>query len=229
MEFILEGIKNAFYLIIHLDKEMVAIVFLSLRISILSTTIATVIAIPLSLAIAFRKFKGRRFLITIINTLMSLPTVVIGLLVYSFLSRRGPLGFAGLLYTPWAMVIGQAILALPLIAGFSLSALRGADPRIRRTVLSLGGGEIKAAIAVAAEGRFALLAAMAAGFGRVFSEVGISMMVGGNIRFYTRNIPTAIALETSKGEFGLGIALGIILLSVAFIINFLLRYLEGKR
>ncbi len=229
MDYIFEGLVAAFKLIISLDREMLVIAWVSLKIASISTTLATLLGVPFGFAIAIKDFWGKRGVITLLNTLMALPTVVIGLLVYSLVSRRGPLGGMGLLYTPWAMVIGQTILAFPIVAALSLSATSGIDKRVEKTALSLGANKFQAALFMLAEGKFAMLSAIIAGFGRVFAEVGVSMMLGGNIRGFTRNITTAIAFETGKGEFALGIALGLILLSVAFSINILFHQLQCKR
>ena len=160
---------------------------------------------------------------------MALPTVVIGLIVYSLISRRGPLGVFGLLYTPSAMIIGQFILAVPIIIALTHSAVQGIDKRVRNTALTLGATESQSAWMVIKEARYAVLAAVITGFGRVIAEVGAAMMLGGNIKESTRVMTTAIALETAKGEFGFAIALGIILLFVAFSINILLHYFQNKR
>jgi tungstate transport system permease protein len=228
VDYILDGLMAALEMIITLDRQMLSIAWLSVKVSFISTVLATLLGVPLGCHIALRDFWGKKAVITTLNTLMALPTVVIGLLVYSFISRRGPLGDMGILYTQWAMVIGQTILAFPIIAALSLSASKGVDPRVEKTALTLGANQLQAAFLILSEGKFAILSAVIAGFGRVFAEVGISMMVGGNIRGLTRNITTAIAFETGKGEFALGLALGIILLSVAFSINILFHYLQQK-
>lgn len=229
MDYIYTGFKNAFRLIVSFDREMISIVLVSLKVSSISITLATLTGIPFGLSIALREFCGKRIVITVLNTLMAIPTVLVGLLIYSLISRRGPLGTLGLLYTPWAMVIGQFILSFPIIAALSLSAIQSIDKRIQKTAFTLGAGNWQTSLIILSEGRFAVLAAVIAGFSRVFSEVGVSMMVGGNIRGLTRNITTAIAFETGKGEFALGIALGIILLTVAFIVNILFHYFQHKR
>ena len=229
MDFLTEGFREALRLIWRLDPELLDISLVSLKIATLSTSLATCFGVPVGIVAALARFRGRRVVATSLNTLMAMPTVVVGLLVYSMISRRGPLGSWGLLYTQAAMVIGQCILATPIVAALSLAAVSRADPRVRATALSLGAGRLRATWAVVVESRVALLCAVAAAFGRVFGEVGVSMMLGGNIRWYTRNIPTAIAFETSKGEFGLGLALGIILLTVAFGINVLLQLLQRGR
>jgi len=187
-----------------------------------------VAGVPFGILIANREFPGRNAVITILNTLMSLPTVVVGLLVYSFLSRRGPLGELGLLYTQTAMVIGQFLLAFPIISGLAVTSVMSLDRRLHAAVLSLGADPSQSFRMFLHEARFGLVAAVITGFGRVFAEVGVSMMLGGNIRTYTRSITTAIALETSKGEFALGIALGIVLLTVALVINVMFNTLRCK-
>ncbi len=159
---------------------------------------------------------------------MALPTVVIGLFGYAMLSRQGPAGPLELLFTPTAMVMGQCVLATPIIIALTASATQGVDPRVRRTALVLGASSFQSAMTLLAEARCSLMAAIVAGFGRVIGEVGASMMLGGNIKGFTRNLPTAIALETSKGEFGFGLALGMILMTVALSVNFLLRFLQRK-
>jgi tungstate transport system permease protein len=231
MNYLLEGLKNALGMIFSLDREMLAIVFVSLKVCVISTAIATIAGIPLGFYVAIKDFWGKRGVVVILNTLMALPTVVIGLMVYSLISRRGPLGTLGLLYTPWAMIFGQAILAFPIIAALSLSATRTMclDGRIERTARTLGANNLQTASIILTESRFAIVAAVIAGFGRVFAEIGISMMLGGNIKGYTRNITTAIAFETGKGEFALGIALGIVLLAVAFSINILFHYFQERK
>lgn len=229
MDYILTGLSDALKMIVSFDPEVIRIALVSVKISTSSIILATLAGVPLGFYVAIRDFWGKRAVITVLNTLMALPTVVVGLLVYSLISRRGPLGPIGLLYTPWAMIIGQTILALPIVAALSLSATQGIDKRVEKTALTLGASNLRTAFFILAEGKFALLSAIIAGFGRVFAEVGVSMMLGGNIRGFTRNITTAIAFETGKGEFALGIALGLILLTVAFSINIVFHYFQKKR
>ena len=229
MNYILDGFKEALRLIFCFDSEVFSAVLVSLRVSCTAIIFATIVGLPLGFFVAIKEFNGKRLTITLLNTLMALPTVVVGLTVYSFVSRRGPLGPLNLLYTPNAMVIGQFILATPIVMALTIAATQGVDPRVRSTAIVLGANSFQAAVAMLLEARFAFIAAVVAGFGRIIGEVGASMMLGGNIRGYTRNIPTAIALETSKGEFSLGLALGFILLSVALLINFLLRFLQRKK
>ncbi|MCX5894872.1 MAG: ABC transporter permease [Proteobacteria bacterium] len=228
MEYLWQGLKTAFRLITHLDSEVVTITCISLKISISAVLCASLVGVCLGFIVGIFKFKGRSLIITFLNTLMAIPTVVVGLFAYSIISRQGPLGTFGLLFTPLAMGIGQFILAIPIIMTLTISATQSVDPRVQSTAVVLGANSFQSAIVVLKEARFAFMAAIIAGFGRVIGEVGSSMILGGNIKGYTRNIPTAIALETSKGEFGLAIALGIILLAVALTINFLLRFFQAK-
>ena len=226
MEYIVEGIWQALRLIFSLDSEIFSIVLLSLKVSTIATFLSSLAGVPVGFIIGTSEFRGKKLLVTIFNTLMAFPTVVVGLLVYSFISRQGPLGPMGLLFTPQAMVVGQLILATPIIVALTISATQGVDRRVKLTAMTLGAGPLRTATAILSEVRFALMAAVIAGFGRVIAEVGCAMMVGGNIRGYTRTMTTAIALETAKGEFGFGIALGLILLVVAFSVNILLHWLQ---
>ena len=229
MEYLWEGIKESIHLIISLDGEVFRTVLLSLRISLIATLLASLAGIPLGFLISAHEFLFKRLVITFFNTLLSLPTVVVGLFLYSMLSKRGPLGPHDLLFTPTAMVIGQFILATPIIVALTISAIQSLDPRAKMTAMTLGAGPVRTAVTVLSEARFALTAAVIAGFGRVIAEVGTAMMVGGNIKGYTRIMTTAIALETAKGEFAFALALGCILLFVAFSINVLFHYFQGKR
>jgi len=228
MEFILEGFRSAFLLLFSFDREVFSVTLLTLLVSTSATLLASLLGVPLGFIIGAQEFRGRRITITLFNTLLSLPTVVVGLLVFSLISRQGPLGFLGLLFTPTAMVIGQFVLALPIITALTIAAVQGIDRRVRATALTLGATRIQATLAVLSESRFALMAAIIAGFGRIIGEVGAAIMLGGNIRNYTRTITTTIALETSKGEFGFAIALGIVLMVVAFSVNILFRYLQQR-
>ena len=228
MEYILTGLKSAFWLIFHGDPELLRIVWMSIRVSGIALIFSALVGVPLGLGVAVSSFRGRRAVVTVLNTMMALPTVVVGLVGYSFLTRRGLLGDWGLLYTPYAMMIGQFILATPIIAALSLAAIQSIDERVSMTALTLGADGRQKNLQVIKEARFAILAAIIAGFGRIFSEIGISTLLGGNIRGYTRNITTAIAYETGKGEIALGIALGIILLIIALGINILFQIWQGK-
>jgi len=229
LDFIIEGIFRSWQLIFSLDREIFSIVLLSLRVSLTATILASFLGIPLGFLIAVREYWGKRLTIAIVNTLLALPTVVVGLLIYSLISRRGPLGVLGLLFTPWAMIIGQFVLALPIIIALTYSAVQGIDKKVRNTALTLGATDYQAALTVIREARYAVLAAVVTGFGRVIAEVGAAMILGGNIKDSTRVMTTAIALETSKGEFGFALALGLILLLVAFSVNILLHYFQGKK
>jgi tungstate transport system permease protein len=228
MNYILDGFKEALRLIFCFDSEVFSAVLVSLRVSCTAIIFATIVGLPLGFFIAIKEFNGKRLTITLLNTLMALPTVVVGLTVYSFVSRRGPLGPLNLLYTPNAMVIGQFILATPIIAALTISAIHGIDKNVAETALTLGASRRQAATMVLLEARFGILAAIVAGFGRIIGEVGAAMMLGGNIRHFTRTISTAIALQTSMGEFAVGIALGIILLVVAFAINTMFHYFQRR-
>jgi tungstate transport system permease protein len=229
MGYLWDGIKEAIRLIISLDHEVCRTVLLSLRISLTATLLASLIGIPVGFLISTHEFTLKRAVITVFNTLLSIPTVVVGLFLYSLLSKGGPLGLLDLLFTPSAMVIGQFILATPIIVALAISAIQMVDPRVKITAMTLGANHARAALTVLSEARFALTGAVIAGFGRVIAEVGTAMMVGGNIKGYTRIMTTAIALETAKGEFAFALALGFILIAVAFSVNILFHYFQGKR
>nr|WP_198912559.1 ABC transporter permease [Desulfuromonas acetoxidans] len=220
--------RTAFALILSFDGEVFNTVNTSLTISSVAIVIATLISVPIGIVIALNQFTGKTICLTLLNTLMALPTVVVGLVVYGFLSRQGPLGQFGLLFTPGAMIIGQTILATPIVTNYTLAAVVGSDPRILPTAQTLGAGPLTSVLVLVKEIRFGIMAALIAGFGRIIAEVGVAMMLGGNIRGYTRTMTTAIALETSKGEFAFGLALGIILLSVALAINIFLNLLQQR-
>jgi tungstate transport system permease protein len=228
MEFLLDSFHSAILLIASWNKEVSNIVFVSLRVSGSSTLLASTIGVPLGFIIAFNKFPGKRLAITSLNTLLALPTVVIGLFVYAFISRRGIFGPFDLLYTPAAMVIGQTILILPVVTIFTIAAISRIDQRYRKTAMTLGANSIQIALIIFREARFGIVAAIIAAFGRVISEVGISMMLGGNAKGFTRTMTTAMALEYDKGEFTLAIALGIILLGLSFGINLLFHFFQGR-
>lgn len=227
MNYFVESFAAAFALITSLDPTIYQIVFTSIFISSVAATIAALIAIPSGVAIALNEFRGKQFLQHILNTLMAMPTVVIGLLLYGLFSRLGPLGELGLLYTPTAVIIAETILILPIMMNLTISAVNSADPRLVPTLISLGGRGLNLVVHVASATKFAILAGIITGFGRAIGEVGAAMMLGGNIEGFTRTMTTAIALETSKGEFELGLALGLMLLAIAFLINFLLYWLNG--
>ncbi len=228
MEYILGGMWKALGLIFSLDREIFSIALLSLKVSTIATFLSSLVGVPLGFIIGSGQFWGKKGLTAIFNTLMALPTVVVGLLVYSLISRQGPLGPLELLFTPKAMVIGQFILATPIIVALTISATQAIDPRVKITAMTLGAGPLRTAVTVLSEAKFALLASVVAGFGRVIGEVGCALMVGGNIRGYTRTMTTAISLETAKGEFAFGLALGFILLTVAFVVNILLHRLQSR-
>ncbi len=203
-------------------------VWTSLYTSSTAIVIAALLGVPIGLWLGLSRFRGRQLAITLLNTLMALPTVVVGLLLFGLLSRQGPLGPLGLLFTPWAMIAGQAVLATPIVANLVLAAVAGADNRIINTALTLGASQFQAALQLLREIRFGVMAAVIAGFGRVIAEVGVAMMLGGNIRNSTRTMTTAIALETSKGEFAFGLALGMVLMSVALLVNLGLNVLQQR-
>ena len=228
MDFLTESLRAALSLILALDPEVVGAVWTSLYTSMAGILLAAVVGIPLGTLIGVGRFTGRRAVLTLLNTLMALPTVVVGLVIYGFLSRQGPLGAWGLLFTPLAMIVGQTVLAAPIVANYTVAAVTGADPRIINTALTLGAGRLRAAWQLLLEVRFGVIAAVVAGFGRVIAEVGVAMMLGGNIRGYTRTMTTAIALETSKGEFAFGLALGLVLMTVALIVNLFLNLLQQR-
>lgn len=224
----LESVHVAIKLLLSLDQDVLMTVSTSLYTTLVATLLASVIAVPAGLLIGAVSFKGRRLVVTTLNTLMALPTVVIGLLVFGLLTRQGLLGELGLLFTPWALIMGQTVLAIPIITHYALTAAAGADPRILPTARTLGANNIQSGWLLLLEIRFGIIAAIVVGFGRVIGEVGIAMMLGGNIHGYTRTMTTAIALETSKGEFAFGLSLGIVLLIVALTINLLLNLLQQR-
>jgi len=222
------GLTRAIQLIVSLDPEVMQIAGRSLMISVTSTALASLICIPLGSLIHFNSFRGKRIVVSLIQTFYSIPTVVVGLFVFVFFSRAGPLGGLGLLFTPTVMVLGQMILITPILLGLTISAASGVDRAIPDTARSLGASSFQTAVVVLREARFAVVAAVIMGFGRAISEVGIALMVGGNIRGFTRVITTAISLETSKGDLELSIALGIILIIIALIVNIAMNRLQQR-
>jgi tungstate transport system permease protein len=223
-----QGFLKAIELIVSLNHEVLEITVRTLAISISSTIIAGLICLPLGSLIHFNNFRGKRTVINLIQTFYSVPTVAVGLIVFLLFSRSGPLGFLELLFTPQVMVIGQVILISPIMLGLVIAALKGVDRAAYETAIAIGASEFQATTAVIREARYSIYSAMIMGFGRAISEVGLALMVGGNIRGYTRVMTTAISLETSKGDIVLSIALGIILISIALIINFSLSRLQQR-
>ena len=228
MDFLVSSFAAALRLIGSFSPDVVDAVRTSLSVSAGATVFAALFGIPVGLAVGLSDSRLKGLAVTALNTLMAVPTVVVGLLVYGFLSRQGPLGALGLLFSPTAIVIGGTLLASPIVANYTLASVRGADARILPTALTLGAGPFRAVTTLVGEIRFGVFAAVIAGFGRVVAEVGVAMMLGGNIRGYTRTMTTAIALETSKGEFSFGMALGIVLITVALIVNLFLSLLQRR-
>ncbi|HEV8303468.1 MAG TPA: ABC transporter permease [Gemmatimonadales bacterium] len=228
MDFLAEGFRRALALLVSGDAEVYGVALLTLRVAVVATVVSCAIGLPLGYLLATRRFWGRRAALTVVNTALAFPTVVVGLLLYGVLSRRGPLGGLGWLYTWQAIVVGDVLLALPIAAALSAAAVQGVDARVRRTAETLGAGRWLTAWTVAREARFALAAVITAAFGQVVAEIGAAMIVGGNIRGSTRTLTTAVALYTSQGDFGLALALGLVLVVMALLVNVALQVLQGK-
>lgn len=229
MSLIWEGLVHAVQLLFSADPEVLSITGLSLRVSGIATLISLLVGLPLGTLLALGHFPTRRFWISLVNTGMALPPVVVGLAVSIFLWRSGPLGDLRLMYTPTAIVIAQTVIAAPVVTGLTLAALQQLNPRLELQLKGLGASRLQIVWALWREARLPLLAAIMAGFGSVISEVGASMMVGGNLRGQTRVLTTAIVLENSKGEFAIAIALSVILMLLAYLINLLLTWVQQRR
>jgi len=228
VDLVFEGIKKAFWLLVTLDPEVLNITLLSLKVSGSATLISLLIGISTGTAVALSQFPGRKFVVSLINTGMGLPPVVVGLFVTIFLWRNGPLGFLEILYTPAAMILAQAIIATPIVMGITLAAIQALPRNLRLQILALGATRWQMVWTLVKEARLPLLAGVMAGFGGVISEVGASIMVGGNIRGYSRVLTTATVMETSRGNFDVAIALGIILLALAYLINLVLTHIQQR-
>ena len=229
MDFLAEAFRRAWGLLVAGDSEIYGIALLTLKVAVVATAISCMVGLPLGYFLATRRFWGRRAALTVVNTALAFPTVVVGLLLYGLLSRRGPLGGLGWLYTWQAIVVGDVLLALPIAAALSAAGIQGVDPRIRRTAETLGAGSWRTAWTVAREARFALAAVITAAFGQVVAEIGAAMIVGGNIRGSTRVLTTATVLETGKGNFDLALALSVILLLITFLVNWALSCVQQRR
>jgi tungstate transport system permease protein len=228
LEELWQALVQAVELIVTFDAEVIEIAGRSLAIAVTSCSITALICLPLGSLIHFSSFRGKRLLVNIVQTLYSLPTVAVGLFVFILFSRAGPLGGLDIMFTPTVMVIGQIFLVTPVMLGLSISALRGIDKAIPETALSLGASRFQSAVITLKHARYAVLTAVIMGFGRAVSEVGLALMVGGNIRGFTRTLTTAISLETSKGDIELSLALGIILILIALVINLSLNQLQQR-
>lgn len=228
MNEILGAIEQAIYLIFTLNPEVIEITIRSLYISLSATLIASLIAIPIGGMIYYYEFRGKRTVINLIQTLYSVPTVLVGLFLFLLISQQGPLGFLNLLFTPTGMIIGQTLLIMPILIGFTITALIGVSSQIKELAISLGASASQVITTIIKEARYAIMGAVILGFGRAISEVGVAILIGGNIRGFTRVFTTTISLETSKGNIELSIALGFILLAIALIVNFILNYLQGR-
>ena len=229
MDYLGSGFLRALVLLFSGDPETYSAIITTLEISTLSIVASLVIGIPGGFVLGYFEFPGKRQIRTISDTLLALPTVVVGLFVYAFISRRGPLGDFGLLFTIPGVALAQTLLVLPIVVSLTATAVESLDRRLRLTLITLGANARQIALQTILEARFAVLTAAVTAYGRAISEVGISMMIGGNIKWHTRTITTAVALETGKGEFAMGIALGIVLLSLALVVNAILVTLRRKR
>jgi tungstate transport system permease protein len=228
MEFILEGFLQAYRLLVSGDPETYSAILVTLQVSSYSIGGSLLLGIPLGFCLGYFDFNGKKPLRTVVDTLMALPTVFIGLLVYALLTHRGPLGDMGLLFTLPGIAAGQTILALPIVIGLTATAVEAMDEKLHVTIISLGANRRQLFLSSLWESRHGIIAGAIAAYGRVMTEVGISMMVGGNIKWHTRTITTAIALETNKGQFGMGVALGLVLLAIAFCVNFSVSLLRRR-
>ena len=228
MDFLLQGFLQGFVLLFSGNAETYSAIWATIGASTLSMTCSLSIGVPLGFFLGHNSFPGKKIIRTLVDTLLSFPTVVIGLLVYAFLTRHGPLGGTGLLFSIAGIAIGQALLGLPIIIAMTATAVENLDKRLPLTLITLGASPRQILWATIVEARFSIMLAAMAAYGRIVSEVGISMMVGGNIKWHTRTITTAIALETGKGEFAMGIALGMVLLSVALIVNIFASSLKKR-
>jgi tungstate transport system permease protein len=228
MDLIIEGVQTALALILSLDSEVCAVTLLSLKISCSATLISLLIGIPVGTLLALADFPGRRFVVSMVNTGMGLPPVVVGLFVTIFLWRNGPLGFLEILYTPAAMVLAQAVIATPIVTGITIASIQNLPANLKLQVRALGATRFQLVMILVREARLPLLAAVMAGFGGVISEVGASIMVGGNIKGSTRVLTTATVMETGKGNFDVAIALSLILMLLAFGVNYLLTVIQQR-
>ena len=228
MGLVWEGIKKAAELLWTLDPEVLGITLFSLKVSILATAISLAVGGAAGMALALSRFPGKRLLISVINTGMGLPPVVVGLFITILLWRNGPLGFLEILYTPSAIILAQTVIATPIIAGISLAAIQQLPPDLRLQILSLGASRWQTVLWLAREARLPLMAAVMAGFGGVISEVGASIMVGGNIKGSTRVLTTATVMEAGKGNFDTAIALSLILLVLTFAVNAALTHIQQR-
>lgn len=228
MDFIAEGFIQAFRMLLTMDEETAVIVVTTFKLTALSMAGVLLFGLPAGFLLGYFDFPGKRAVRTVTDTLLALPTVVIGLLVYAFISRRGPLGDWELLFTIRGMAIGQVILGTPIVAAYTAAAIEGLDSRLRQTLMTLGASGGRLALTSLWEARFMILVAALTAFGRIVGEVGSAMMLGGNIKWHTRTITTAITLETGKGEFALGIALGVILILISLLLNISLTFLRRR-
>jgi tungstate transport system permease protein len=228
MELIWEGMKEALRLLLRGDPEVLAIAWLSLRISLLATAASLLVGVPLGTLLALRRFRGRQVVVALVNTGMGLPPVVVGLFVSIMLWRTGPLGFLQLLYTPAAIGVAQFVIACPIVIGLTLASMQQLHPGLRLQFMALGASRVQLLWLLLREARLPLLAAVMAGFGAVISEIGASMMVGGNIRGHTRVLTTATVLETGKGNFETAIALSLILLLITFAVTWGLTRIQQR-
>lgn len=228
MDLVWQGIRHAFELILRGDPQVMGIMWLSLRVSGLATLLSLLLGVPAGALLGLSRFRGRRLVLSLVNSGMGLPPVVVGLFVSILLWRSGPLGVLGLMYTPSAIVLAQLVIATPVVAGLTAAAMQQLDPRLRLQLLGLGASRLQSLAWLVREARLSLLAAVMAGFGAVISEVGASMMVGGNILHYTRVLTTATVLETGKGNFDVAIALSVVLLTLTFLVTLALTMAQQR-
>ncbi len=229
MDLIWDGIRQAFWLLVTGDPEVLRVTLLSLQVSGTATLLSVFIGVPVGTALALSRFPGRQLVVSLVNTGMGMPPVVVGLFVTIFLWRNGPLGVLHMLFTPSAMVIAQTVIAAPMVTGITLAAIGSLNPKLRLQILALGATRWQMLWLLMREARLPLLAAVMAGFGAVISEVGASMMVGGNILGQTRVLTTATVMESSKGNFDVAIALSLILMLMVYLVNLLLTYAQQRQ
>ncbi|MBJ6749765.1 ABC transporter permease [Geomonas anaerohicana] len=228
MDVILEGLTKAFQLLASLDREVLGIAWLSLKVSGLATLFSLVIGLSVGTLVALSSFPGKKILVSVVNTGMGLPPVVVGLFVSIMLWRNGPLGYLELLYTPTAIIIAQTVIATPIVMGVTIGAMQNLPANLRLQILALGATRAQMVWMLIKEARLPLMAGVMAGFGGVISEVGASIMVGGNVRGYTRVLTTATVMETGRGNFDMAIALSVILLLFCFAVNYILTYIQQR-